>query len=640
MSERIRANTLTEVYRIAAERFRGRPAFASKNKDGDYVPISYDKLYDTGLNLAEGLISRGLEAKEHVGLLSDNRLEWIIADYGVLLAGAADVPRAADVTPDEIEYILGHCDARFAFVESLSVLDRVESVRQKLPKLEFLILLDPNLKAPAGVLSLNSLIEEGAALRKGGSSRAEERAASVSPDDLFTLIYTSGTTGLPKGVQLTHANMCSQIRNLPFPLEPDDSALSILPVWHSYERVFEMVAIGNGVCTYYTSLRSIAPDLQKVKPTVMASAPRLWENLYERMLSKIKTSSPIKQLLFQTAYASTREVQRARLFFKGQELDVEGRSLAANLRLALRRIVGLLISYIPCKLLDAIVLKKLRDVVGGNFRGTISGGGALPPHVDEFFNFVGIPVLEGYGLTETAPVLAVRTWDDLVIGTVGPIWPETEVRIVDLNSGAILHPDRKAKRFGSGRKGEIHVRGPQVMRGYYKNPEATDAVLRDGWLNTGDIGMMTFNGCLKILGRSKETIVLLSGENIEPTPIENKLCESPLISQAIVVGQDAKHLGALIYPNVEEFQKLGINASCAGDLDGRQEVIKVLSPEIRKLVSGETGFKPFERIAAWRVIPKGFEVGDEMTRTFKLKRHVIHEKYADEIRGISGRTKR
>jgi len=637
MSQRIRARTLTDVYRIAASRFHGRPAFAEKNKSGEYVPITYDQLYESGLDLAEALIEKGLEARDHVGLLADNRLQWIIADYGVLLAGAADVPRAADVTPEEIEYILEHCDARFTFVENLSVLKRVETIRDKLPKLEFIILLDPQAEAPEGVLALNDLLEQGKALRKSGSTRAEKRAAAVQPNDLFTIIYTSGTTGLPKGVQLTHANMCSQIKNLPFPLHPDDRVLSILPVWHSYERVFEMIAIGNGLCTYYTSLRSIAHDLQTVKPTVMASAPRLWENLYERILSRIHASSPLKQVLFQTAYACTKEVQRARLFFKGQELDVERRSPTHNPRLALRRLAGLLICAIPSRIMDKLVLSKLREIVGGKFRGTISGGGALPPHVDEFFNFIGIPVLEGYGMTETAPVLAVRTWDNLVIGTVGPLWPETELRIVDLNTREILYPDRRAPRFGSGRKGEIHVRGPQVMQGYYKNKEATDAVLRDGWMNTGDIGMMTFNGCLQILGRSKETIVLLSGENVEPTPIENKLCECPLVCQAMVVGQDAKHLGALIFPNLEEFQKLGLRSETIEELETNQEAIEILAPEIRRLVCNTTGFKSFERIAAWRMIPKPFEVGDELTRTFKLRRHVIHEKYAAQIREISGK---
>lgn len=637
MSDRIYAQNLAEVFRVAAERFRGEPAFAAKNADGQFESITYEALYERGLDLAEALISLGLQAREHVGLLSDNRQEWIECDYGVILAGAADVPRAADVTADEIVYILDHSDARFVFVENARVLGKVQAVRDRLQRVEHLIVMAPDAPVQEGVLRLQDLQEKGARLRAEGSREAEARAAAVRPEDLFTIIYTSGTTGQPKGVQLTHANMCSQIRNLPFPLERRDRALSILPVWHSYERVFEMIAIGNGVCTYYTSLRAVAQDLTEVRPTVMASAPRLWENLYERILSNVKTASPVKQLLFQTAYACKRAVERARLFVKGQELDLEGRSLLESGSLALRRLAAGAVCYLPARILDRVVLRKLRAIVGGEFRGTISGGGALPPHVDEFFNFIGIPVLEGYGMTETTPVLAVRTWENLVIGTVGPPWPETEVRIVDLSNGSILYPNRKHRGLGCGLKGEIHVRGPQVMRGYYKNPEATDAVLHRGWMNTGDIGMMTYNGCLKILGRSKETIVLLSGENVEPTPIENKLCESPLIAQAIVVGHDAKHLGALIFPNLDEFRKEGFAAETVEELEHHQEAIQRLAPQVRALISDANGFKSFERIAAWRFVPKPFEVGEELTRTFKLKRHVVHEKYADLIESICGR---
>ena len=282
-------------------------------------------------------------------------------------------------------------------------------------------------------------------------------------------------------------------------------------------------------------------------------------------------------------------------------------------------------------LLDGIVLKKLRAIVGGEFRGTISGGGALQPHVDEFFNFIGIPVLEGYGMTETSPVLAVRTWDNLVIGTVGEPYPHTEIRIVDLQSGEILYPDSRRSGSGRGLRGEIHVKGPQVMRGYYKDPEGTARVLRDGWMNTGDIGMVTFNGCVKILGRSKDTIVLLNGENIEPVPIEARLVESSFVDQCMVVGQDQKALAALIVPSFEHFRKAGFSESTAAELDANPEAHRLIDEDIRRLINHSNGFKSFERITTWRFVPKTFEVGDEMTNTFKLKRHVISERYAHLI---------
>ena len=254
-------------------------------------------------------------------------------------------------------------------------------------------------------------------------------------------------------MQLTHANMTSQARNLPFDLAPGDRALTILPVWHSYERVFEMVAISMGVCTYYTNLRSIGEDLKTVRPTVMASAPRLWENLYQKLMARIDEAPSLRRKLFHAARFCTCRVKRAERFFLGQELDIGGRGPVESFLRATGHLSRWITLMLPYRVLDKIVLAKLREAVGcSEFRGTISGGGALQPHVDEFFNFIGIPVLEGYGLTESSPVLAVRTWKNLVIGTVGPFYPETEIRIVDLESGRVLYPDRSRRDQGRGRQ--------------------------------------------------------------------------------------------------------------------------------------------------------------------------------------------
>ncbi|MFM8657927.1 MAG: AMP-dependent synthetase/ligase, partial [Chthoniobacterales bacterium] len=451
---------------------------------------------------------------------------------------------------------------------------------------------------------------------------------------LFTLIYTSGTTGTPKGVMLTHDNMMSQVRYLPFHLDPGDRVLSILPVWHSYERVFEMVSVSRGACTYYTSIRSIADDLRKARPTWMASAPRLWEGLYNKILQNVAAQLPVKRGLFRAAYHCSRAFQRAHFFLTGRLIDVKGRSWFESLALAVKSIVQMAIFYMTYKILDALVLKKLRGVVGGEFKGTVSGGGALPPHVDEFFNYIGIPVLEGYGMTETSPVLAVRTWRKLVIGTVGPFWPHTEIRIVDPSDGKVIYPSGALGTGGRGIKGEIHAKGPQVMKGYYKNPEATEKVLKDGWMNTGDLGMVTFNDCLKILGRSKETIVLLNGENVEPVPIEAQLLESRFVEQCMVVGQDEKHLGALIVPSIEALKGQGFSFATLAEAEGDPRVTEIINAEIKRLVSRETGFKPFEFVLGWRFVPKAFEVGDELTATFKHRRHIITDKYSGLIDAI------
>lgn len=629
-----RALNIADLYRLAGEVYAERPALARRDKSGEYHTQTYGDFHERACALGTAFIELGLQPRQHVALLADNRPEWLLCDAATLLCGAADVPRAADVTEQEISYIVAHSDSVFVIAENPKVLERLLRQRVALPNVRQIILIEGDAPEGSGVLRLADLLERGTHLRQAGDRVVEERLAQIKGSDLFTLIYTSGTTGTPKGVMLTHDNMLSQVRYLPFELYPDDRVLSILPVWHSYERVFEMVAVSRGCCTYYTNVRTVGDDLRKVRPTMMASAPRLWEGLYTRILQKVRTGPAVSRSLFHAAYHCSREYQSARFFLTGQLIDLSGRSWGESLGLAVRSLLRMAIYALPCRILDALVLKKIRAAVGGEFRGTVSGGGALPPHVDEFFNYIGIPVLEGYGMTETSPVLAVRTWKKRIIGTVGPFWPHTEIRIVEPGTDKVLCPARLSRRGGRGVKGEIHARGPQVMRGYYKNPEATEKVLRDGWMNTGDIGMVTFNGCLKILGRSKETIVLLNGENIEPVPIEAQLLESRFIDQCMVVGQDEKHLGALIVPSLDALKEQGFSVSTLEETVHNEQVIRLLGAEVRRLVSREFGFKPFETIQGWRFVTKPFEVGDELTATFKLRRHVIGRKYESLIDGM------
>ncbi|MGC1479911.1 MAG: AMP-binding protein [Chthoniobacterales bacterium] len=629
MATQVVPSNVADLFRRSAETFADVPAFASRQPDGEFAKVTYAELYAAGLDLATGLIDLGVDARDHVGLLADNRFEWILSDCAVQVAGAVDVPRGTDITRDEVQYILEHADVGVAIVENAEMLAKVRACT--LPNLREVILMDAGHELPEGARSLANVQARGAELRAEGDRRAEERLGGIRPEDLFTIIYTSGTTGTPKGVQLTHANMASQIRNLPFRFEPGDRALSILPIWHSYERVFENLAMSWGVTTYYTSLRHIGTDLQKVRPNIMVSTPRLWEGLYLKIMANVASAPPLRRALFRLATTSTERVHRAGRFFRGQNLDVHGRSLREKLVAGVGHALNFVAFSIPHRVLDPIVLKKVRGVVGGEFRMTISGGGALQRHVDEFFNFIGIPVFEGYGLTESSPVLAVRTFEDLVIGTVGPVYPGTEIRIVDLESKAVLYPDSKRRGGGRGIRGEVHARGPQIMKGYYKDLENTERVLRDGWLNTGDIGMVTFNDCLKILGRSKDTIVLQSGENVEPVPIEGKLMQSELIDQCMVVGQDEKSVGALIVPTLAGFQSVGLNVETVDALLENDEARRLVTAEIRRLVGPDTGFKSFEQVRDWRFVTKSFAIGDEMTATLKLKRHVIGDKYAAVI---------
>jgi len=636
MENRIIAPNLAELYRCAAQHYDALPAFATRKSALDWVPVSFRELYSRGLELATGLIDLGVEARSHVGLFGDNRYEWILADCGVQLCGAADVPRGRDITDRELKSIVNHAGIRIAFVETEALQERIFNLREHMPELREVILLDPVGKAAPGVIPMQEVIRRGAALREQGDGRVEERIRRIQPDDLFTLIYTSGTTGKPKGVMLTHAGMMSQIETIPIRIGLTDRVLSILPVWHIYERVFEMLAISCGGCTYYSSARTLGEDLKNVEPTFMGSAPRLWEKLHERILKNVRKSHPVRRGLFHIAYFLSKHYRDSVFYLTGRRIALKPPNPIKTAMLGATHALRWVLLLPWYGFFNAAVLERVRLASGGGLKATISGGGALPAHIDRFFNSIGIPVLEGYGLTETSPVLCVRTHQSLVIGTVGPALERTEIQIVSLDTGEILYPNPELPHDGRCLRGEIRVRGPQVMKGYYREPELSASVLRDGWFYTGDLGMVTFNDCLKILGRRKETIVLSSGENLEPGPIEMNLRQSPLIEQCMVVGQDQRFLGALIIPDLKGLQDRGIPASSHEAAAGDTRAHEAIRREIRRIISKENGFKNFEHIHHFHLMSKPFEVGEELTNLHKLRRHVIEENHADAIRKIFG----
>lgn len=637
MSKPSSAKTVAHLFQYAASVHGDRVAFATRHKSKLWKPTSFAELYALGVDLSTALIQRGVQAREHVGLLADNRIEWIVADAAVQLAGAADVPRGTDVTDADIQYILPHADVKVCFIEHLDLWKKVEKNLAHLPGVKTWILMNPEQKAPAPMLHMSDLLEEGRALRAKGDQRVEERVSGISPDDLCTMIYTSGTTGAPKGVMLSHSNLMYMMDKIPVDLGVNDRTISILPIWHIFERALEMFSISRGCATYYTNIRNLGDDLKNVQPTFMGSAPRLWESLYLRIIDGVQAAHPVRRFLFHTGYGLAEIYKNSQYYLKNRKLHLHKPNPIVFA-------IGWLFHFVRWLLITPLyaffnvsVLERLRQAVGGSLKASLSGGGALPPHVDEFFNYVGIPVLEGYGMTETAAVISVRTLEKLIIGTVGPIVPGIEVRIVDLAHGEVVYPNPNKPNNGRGFKGEIHVRGPQVMRGYYKNEEATAKAIKDGWLNTGDIGMITFNDCLKIMGRSKDTIVLASGENVEPVPIENKLVESAFIDQVMIVGQDEKYMTALVVPSLEGFKAKGIEAETVAQLAANAEVRETIAKVIKTEISADAGFKAFERVPDFRLIGKPFEVGDELTNLFKLKRHVITEKYKAEIDDMYGR---
>ncbi|MDX1960628.1 MAG: AMP-binding protein [Leptospiraceae bacterium] len=638
------ANNLAEVYKESAEKAGSKPAFYSKDEKKNYTAISYAELYESGQALAEALIELGVNARDHVGLMADHRAEWPIVDCGILLTGAADVPRGTDVTDTELEYILNHSEAKVVFLADDKMLDKFNSkVKSKTPGVKTIIVMDKAANA-SGALKLYDLIEKGKKLIAAGTKKHVERVSGIKSDDLFTLIYTSGTTGQPKGVMLTHANMMFQLDEVVpiLSLGENERFLSILPVWHIFERVFMYSAIHTHNATYFTNVRDMRDDFQKAKPTFMGSAPRLWESIYLGIYNRIndpKQTPAVRKALFNTAYFLSKHFHASVRFLKGHEVDYTGRSPIESLLTGLWSIVKLILTTLPYLLFDAIVLSKIRKATGGELKATCSGGGALQRHVDAFFNDIGISVIEGYGMTETAPVISVRTWDHMVMGSVGKIIPKCEVEIRDFSGNVITHVKKDSSIVGKrGVKGIVHVRGPQVMKGYYKNPEATSKAIKDGWMDTGDLGMINFNGGLTLTGRAKETIVLLGGENVEPVPIEGKLSESNYIAQIMVVGQDQKNLGAIIVP---DFTKLKEWASANGVSEPDEKalivnpkVLDLYKKEIKELNSAKNGFKSFEQVTPFFLITKPFEVGDEMTNLMKLKRHVITEKYKDQIAAI------
>lgn len=629
---RIHADHLPGLYQRAAERFKSLPAFATRQQDGSWKPVSFRDLYERGRAVAEGLIELGVEAREPVGVFSDNRVEWMLTDMGIQLCGAVNSPRGVDLTDEELIHIVNHSGMKTAFVETPRMARRVLDLQDQLPGLKTLIQMDPDRPAPEGVRTLQEVEALGRDQLNAGSTRAEARTASVESGDLFTLIYTSGTTGKPKGVMLTHANIMSQIDHVPVELSCTDRVLSLLPIWHIFERMFEVFAMSHGACTYYTNARHFADDLQQVEPNFMGSAPRLWESLRHRILTNVAKAHPIRRALFHTALFLGTHYREALFLLRDQDLRL---APVSPVKVGLRKVRAalqwtLLLPWYG--FFNAAVLENVRLKVGGCLKGTISGGGALPPEIDKFFNAIGIPVLEGYGLTETSPVLAVRTPEKLVRGTVGPLIPQTEVRIVDLESGDILYPDPGHAHGGRCLRGEIQVRGPQIMQGYYKDPEATRNVLdEEGWFRTGDLGMITFNDTLKILGRSKSTIVLRNGENVEPEPIEMKLKLLPLIEECVVVGQDAKHLGALVLPDLEACQEAGFEADSRTELVRSSELHDCILSEIRKAMKNPEEFKRFEVVQDIRFLERPLEVGVELTNLFKLKRHIIQDRYTDMI---------
>lgn len=607
----------------------------SKNADSVFVPTTYGQLLEEVASFSAGLVELGVAAGNHIGLIADNRKEWLISDLAILGLGAADVPRGCDATEQELAYILSWSECSLAVLENERQLMKLVARKSELPRLATAILFDaPSASATeaAGAAGIKVLLfadvfAAGARRRAAKPGEYEAAAARVKRDDVATIIYTSGTTGEPKGVMLSHANFMHQTEVLPeiIDLKPGQIWLSVLPVWHSFERIvqYAIIAVHDSIAYSKPIGAIMLPDFQAIQPDWMASVPRIWESVKDGIYRNIRQSSPVTRALFTFFVWIGESFSYLRNMMFGLLPDFGNRSRMLD---AVLPVIPLLILAPFRGLGELLVFRKIKTKLGGNFKAGISGGGAMPASVDIFFNAIGVQILEGYGLTETAPVIGLRPQRKPVMGTVGPAIRGTEFKLLD----------EAGHDVGTCTKGVVHVKGPQVMLGYYKKPELTAQVLSsDGWLNTGDLGMLTTQRFLKLTGRAKDTIVLLGGENVEPLPIEQRICDSQYISQAVVLGQDQRFLVALIIPNQDAILAWAKDNTIPivdyETLLAQAEIKELIDYEINQAVNAKTGFKSFERIFRFELLAKPFEVGTELSAKQEVKRHVVAELYKHQI---------
>jgi len=720
--------TLHEMLKNSINLYGERIAFKVK-KDGKFEPVTYKEFYNKVEKFGTGLLDIGIKKFDHVGLISENRFEWIISDLAIISLRAVDVPCSGASSPHDIHFKLKHSDSIAAILEEEKQFAEFYSMANDIPKIKNIILIDkiklfsdeevaPEWTIPiqfkeeekiskkflaaihymirnqrkvfflsekaktflkqylednineiikftksknsanfiqnsllkrtivieknyneihsTAIFSFNKINKIGEDLLAKGDTKFSEISKTALPDDLATIIYTSGTTSDPKGVMLTNSNFMHQIRVLPPTQEfnKEDRWLSVLPSWHIFERTGEYTVLSTGALTAYSKpyKQVLLPDLITIKPTVMISVPRIWESVYKGIVDKVKKGSKIQKAIFNWAINLGEKYKRAEGILNNTiPLFDRAEYTPEEITQAKKMVKALGWKY---RLADKLVFKKIREITGGELRFAISGGGALLENIDIFFATVGIMVCEGYGLTETAPSLTARNSKNWALSTIGTALPEVEIKIVDKGN--------LKKELPNGEVGIVLVKGPMVMKGYYKNEEKTKEVIKNGWFNTEDLGKKTYNGkYIQLVGRIKDTIVLRGGENVEPLPLEDRLKESEYSNMAIVVGQDKPRLGALIVPDfdtlTEYAKRENIKYENNEELIKKPEIIALYQKEQKRLIAKEHGFKPYETVMGIGLLLHEFTIeAGEMTETLKMKRFEIHKKYKEEIDRICG----
>lgn len=588
------AETLSQMFLHLTASYPKDALLLSK-KEGRYVPISTAEFRERVKCLALGLRGLGLTAGDKVVLLAENGPNWVIADYATLCLGGIVVPIYTSLVPEQIKYIINDSDAKLVIVSSPELRQKVEAVRAELSRVKHFISLEEG--ALEGFLPLSRIIESGKKADLENPGQFESLARAVRPDDLASIIYTSGTTGIPKGVMLTHGNFVSNIKTLDSIIEftVKDTILSFLPLSHVLERMTTFAFLFKG-CTigYAESLETVAENLTEIRPTIMVSVPRLFEKIYAKVMDTILTGSGLKKKIFFWSLRVGREYREKEF----RREPIPGR---------LQRRHGLA---------QKLVFSKILEKTGGRVHFFVSGGAPLSKEIAEFFFALGLVVLEGYGLTESAPVVAVNTFESLKFGSVGKPIPGVEVKIAA--------------------DGEILAQGPNVMKGYYKKEQETREALEGGWLHTGDIGHLDDEGYLVITDRKKDLIITSGGKNIAPQPIENLLKQNPYITNAVVLGSRRKFVSALIVPNFEkldEYAKAGnISYVNRRDLIHNEMILKFMLNEVER---STPNLAPYEKVKKIALLERDFEIEkDEMTPTLKVKRNIVEEKYKDLINSL------